>query len=284
MSSKRDADDDDNDYDGDFRGEADDDDDDEDDEDEFIPGAEEAEDDEDHDGLDLMRGKCSLDNDKRLVLQGDGFSLCSTEAFDASCKGSSLLLVGHWQLAGDDPKRKAPPRRINLSVAAASSSMTNTPGKRSETERDSTEEREEMIVFDIQGTEETTGDETIQVFGRVVIGTAAAPHDFTCRMRRITTRTTTTTTAAGSTPQQPAAAASAKKSRHDDDDDDAEGEDADDDVDFDELAALHEEARMPVDAVLNKRYRAGEADQGDGGSASKKRGKTESDDEEDIEF
>jgi hypothetical protein len=281
MSTKGDPDDDD--YDGEFRGDEDEDDED-DDEDEFIPGAEEAEED-DHDGegagLELMQGQISLDGEGKLVLQGEGFSLQSTEHFDSSSQRSSLLLVGPWQLAGADPKLKAPPRRIKLSIAAAAAAVTKV-GKRSETEQHDDVDQK-MLSYEIQGTEETTGEETIQFFGQVVIA-GTEPHDYTCRLRRVIT----TTIAAGSTPPPVvAAAAAAKKSSHNDDndDDDADGEDADDDVDFDELAALHEEAGMSVDAVLNKRYREskGDGDKGEG-SARNKRGKTETDDEEDIEF
>jgi hypothetical protein len=284
MSTKGDPDDDD--YDGEFCGGEEEEDDDEDDEDEFIPGAEEEAEEDDHDGegagLELMQGKISIDIEGKLVLQGEGFNLQSSAPFDSSSPRSSLLLVGPWQLAGADPKLKAPPRRIKLSIAAAAAATAKV-GKRSETEQhDDDVGPKTMLSFEIQGTEETTGDETIQFFGQVVIGTE--PHDYTCRLRRVITKTTMTTTA-GSTP--PAAAAAAKKSSHNDDndDDDADGEDADDDVDFDELAALHEEAGMSVDAVLNKRYResTGDGDKGEG-SASNKRGKTETDDEEDIEF
>jgi hypothetical protein len=251
-----------------------------DDDDEFVPGSEEEEADDDHDEgdnnshLDVLNGKISVDSQGKLVLEGEGYHLQSTEAFEPSKNHSSLLLVGTWQLPGANPKLKAPPRRIQLSLASAVNM-----GKRTGSE-DEINDGNDGQTFDIQGTEEATtanSDETLQLFGQVVIGTKN-PRAFSCRWRRVAVNKTAIV-------QSPQAAAAPKKNNNNkDNDDDEDCEDADDDVDFDELAALHEEARMSVDAVINKRYREGPAERKEEGSPANKRAKGETDDEEDIEF
>jgi hypothetical protein len=98
--------------------------------------------------------------------------------------------------------------------------------------------------------------------------------------------------AASSSPYAAAAAAAAARAStgDDSDDDDVDG-DYDEDVDGDELLALQQEAAMPTDEVLRKRYRGnttgGETDEPyqDGKlSAAKKGRKRDDDDDDDSDY
>jgi hypothetical protein len=80
-----------------------------------------------------------------------------------------------------------------------------------------------------------------------------------CRVRMVASKPASASASAAAASSKPAAAAAASAHRVDDDDEDDEDEDyddADDEVDYEELIALHEDAGLPVDA-LRKRYHSG---------------------------
>jgi hypothetical protein len=83
-----------------------------------------------------------------------------------------------------------------------------------------------------------------------------------CRVRMVASKPASAMAsagaAAGAASKPAAAAAAAHRVDDDDDDEDEDYDDADDEVDYEELIALHEDAGLPVDA-LRKRYHSGAA-------------------------
>jgi hypothetical protein len=116
-----------------------------------------------------------------------------------------------------------------------------------------------------------------------------------CRVRMVASKPASAMAAAGAAAgaaSKPAAAAAASAAAHrvDDDDEDEDYDDADDEVDYEELIALHEDAGLPVD-TLRKRYHSGAAtveDQEDNGKKkakpTPKSGYDDDDDDSDYGF
>jgi hypothetical protein len=114
-----------------------------------------------------------------------------------------------------------------------------------------------------------------------------------CRVRMVASKPASAMAAAGAAAaSKPPAAAAAAAHRVDDDDEDEDEDydDADDEVDYEELIALHEDAGLPVDA-LRKRYHSGantvEEQEDNGKKKAKptpKSGDDEDDDDSDYGF
>jgi hypothetical protein len=108
---------------------------------------------------------------------------------------------------------------------------------------------------------------------------------FLCRVRMVASKPASASAAAS----KPAAAAASAHRVDDDDDEDEDYDDADEEVDYDELIALHEDAGMPVDA-LRKRYHSGAAKEEQEDSGKKKAKPTptpksaDDDDDDDDEY
>jgi hypothetical protein len=79
-----------------------------------------------------------------------------------------------------------------------------------------------------------------------------------CRVRMVASKPASASASAAAASKPAAAAAAHRVDDDDEDDEDEDYDDADDEVDYEELIALHEDAGLPVDA-LRKRYHSGAA-------------------------
>jgi hypothetical protein len=110
-----------------------------------------------------------------------------------------------------------------------------------------------------------------------------------CRVRMVASKPASASAsagAAGAASKPAAAAAAAHRVDDDDEDEDEDYDDADDEVDYEELIALHEDAGLPVDA-LRKRYHSGaaiEEQEDNGKKKAKPTLKSGDDDDDDSDY
>jgi hypothetical protein len=107
-----------------------------------------------------------------------------------------------------------------------------------------------------------------------------------CRVRMVASKPASASASAGAA-SKPAAAAAAHRVDDDDEDEDEDYDDADDEVDYEELIALHEDAGLPVD-TLRKRYHSGaatiEEQEDNGKKKAKPTPKSGDDDDDDSDY
>jgi hypothetical protein len=246
-----------------FLGEDEEEDEDDDDEEaDFVPGDEEEEEEEEEENS--LYGLLRLEGGStgKIVYQGDGFNLTATSditwnLLDRQVKPKeesySVEMYGTCDvtpvLHGKPSPRKL---QVTFSVVDAPPTKSNDDSKLP------------PIYYRVSGHEiDSSGGETLEFQGGYHAGDGKQV-SLVCQTRL---RSNEPSAAAAAAP--PAAAAAA--SRGDDDDDD----DFDDDVNYNELIALHEDAGLSVDA-LRKRMQEGGSD-----SKPAKRGKSTQDDDDD---
>jgi len=266
----------------------DDEDDGDDEEDDFYPGAEEDDDDDDaSEVVPLLDGHLFYGAKHALHYQGEGFHLSSSEAapwniLNANCKlpkdnkddaAKSFDLVMSGPCDFETAGAKATPRTIKVTFAVSPEGPPSTPfGKppRRGRAKGGDEDDEDDIqnskaaaandskapgvyysVFGSQMDEHGSGIDMLQFQGGFYPPTTETEKvALTCQARIVASHPPATPAGAAA----PVAAAAARV--QDDDDDDEADDDADEDVDYNELIALHEDAGMSV-ADLRKRCRGG---------------------------
>jgi len=283
-------------------------DDDDDEEDDFVPGADDEEEDEDEEAevLPILDGHLSLDEDQKLMYQGEGFRLVSTEKVPWNLLDSavvkpphetvSLEMVGPCDVVAlnagaapesSAPQKKATPRTMRVAWTVAddpsgsfivaskanlkSSSDDDNDHDEADGKKASSSEKRPALLYQVYGQEvesSSSSNARLEFRGGYHPSTGGtAPVNLVTQVRVVQQATTPPVAAAAA-----AAAAPNGNSEDEDGDDDAAA------VDYDELIALHEDAGLSVDA-LRKRYRDEPEDE------PKKKGKsTPEDDDDDVEF
>jgi hypothetical protein len=258
---------------------------DDDDEIDFVPGAEEDDDDDEDEALLLLDGELSLDSNQKLRYRGEGFRLESSlpipwNVLDIraaqSFKGSAtqnrtleFVMMGPCDLHPSQGKPTPRTMQVTLTLQDANSSVSILNGKGeivgtqkgNEEEGLTPESKAPSVSYNIYGIQQdANGGDLLEFQGafapvsidsNVDNGTSIA---LVCRVRLLPPAPAAVTTAATS----PAAAVGSTAKDSSDEDFD----DADDEVDYDELIALHEDAGLSVDD-LRKRYH-----EGDGGTTT----------------
>jgi hypothetical protein len=293
--------------------EGDDGDDDDDEEADFVPGDDET-DEEEGTIVPLFHGTLSMDHDKHVHWRGEGFNLTSVEAVPwslldrtaeppwahtttttttntstgsnnnnsqgAACctiqmEGPCDIETGSgnpthrkmevtWSFK--DPKQHSG-RNGDLPIPAGAKKGDD------DTDNDDEEENGPSLYYKVYGRQiGTTKGEIIEFQGGYAPNSSSSEVSLVCQVRVVASQPA----AAAAALEKPPAAAAARVDDTDDDD-----EEADEQVDYDELIALHEDASLSVDA-LRKRYRG---EPGPEASAQKKRGKQmPNDDDEDEDY
>ena len=269
----------------DFIGEEDD----EDDEDDFVPGDEVEDDDDDDDAsstvVPLLDGVLFYGAQHAMHYQGEGFHLASSEAapwnvLDSKVKPESdqceFIMTGpcDFETAG----AKATPRKLKVTFTVSeppTAAVINGSGRDNshdhitrkggkavvqhfEEDGGKHDSKTSGIYYRVFGTQvESNGGDLMEFLGGYYPpSTPEEKVGLVCQVRMIPAATTpgngTTSSPQAAAPQVPMAVAAAA-ARIDDEDDD-EYEEADENVDYNEIIALHEDAGMSVDD-LKKRYR-----------------------------
>lgn len=250
------------------------DDDDDDDEGDFVPGAEEEVDDEEDEVVPILDGQLSLDTERRLHYQGDGFHLTSSSAVTENLVSSSttsmpvtIEMVGPCDIAVDD-HRKPTPRRMQVTWSQSS------PASKSDDDS-----KIPAVYYQVHGRQvpdESAGEE-LEFRGGYEPVAKGSSVNLVCQARIMPA------TAKPAAVAVAAVAAAAGGGDDDDDDEDEDYDDADDAVDVEELIALQQDAGMSVDD-LRKRYHAGNGQNGESESSSKKPKAATGDDDDDSDF
>jgi hypothetical protein len=299
----------------------DDDDDDDEDEDEFIPGADDDDvvesdsDNEDDAIVPLIDGILSLDQSQKLHYRGDCFHLVSTESVQWNLLDGTkrpLTSIYEFQMEGDcdigsnqnnccrsdsiisglEENQKLNCKKFHVTwsvqspedVVLHNDNKRGTNGKaklkRGDDDDDYVDQKLPAFVCHVYMKEiHTTESKETSV---VELNGACNPIlddsnsvNLACR---VVFSPISNNSSVAMSPNRATAASASKRRRHDSDDDDYN---SNDEVDYDELIALHEDAGLPV-ATIQKRYR-GDA----GGGATQKnifKSIPDEDDDDDIGF
>ena len=274
-----------------------------DDEVDFIPGMDEEEEDEEGDAFPLFDGNLFHDEDRKINYQGSSFHLTSDQIvpwnlLDSKVKPKEktccLIMNGPCDLEtmGDG---KQTPRKIEITWTVEDSRSLNggvdekSPAvslKKGDDDNDENDGGKMPTTF-------------YSVFGQQVDASGGDIMEFKggyhpddgkklrllCQVRTIASNVAAEAVAAKPPPPPPvaaaAAAAAAAACLPDEDDEDDDFDDADDQVDYEELIALHEDAGLPVDA-LRKRYRGDT--EGASESLPKKKAARKEDEDDDDDY
>jgi hypothetical protein len=245
------------------------------DEDEFVPGEDDEDDgdyEENAEEANYIQGIVSLDEKLNVQYKGDGFYLSSTASapyhflhakHGASAEDSSssftLIMNGYISIADTDKTKKPTPRQFQVTWQRSKlgEDGTTTIGIDSSTNETMADEKMPALVYHVFG-KQTHDDKTSSSAADLVEfqgdlqpptnDTTTNACDLLCQVRVI--RNNAVAHRSGG---ETAAAAAVAKHRKSEDD---EIEDADEEVDFNEVLALNEESQIPVEA-LRKRYQNG---------------------------
>jgi len=283
-----------------------------DEEDEFVPGADEEDDEEDddvdddedaEDGDDAsgpwLEGRLSLDQEMLLHYQGEGFHLVSTKPvswnlLDQNAKPKDSLyaieMEGPCDIVVDKTEPDNPTHRkmeviwsVHGGVDEPANGTSRSRGRREKrgsngntTEKNGEDSKMPSLCYKVHGRQlETTGKGETTTTAWEFYGSFVPPKDgsndvcLSCRVHMVSGQPHVSAAAAAAKPAAAAAAANAESEEDD--------EDADDEVDYEELIALHEDAGLSVDA-LQKKYRPREEPVN---SMPSKKGKTQSEEDDD---
>ena len=295
-----DYDDDDDDEEEDFQ---DDDDDDDDDEGEFVPGMDDDDEEleEEEEVLPHVHGTLKVDTDGSLVYSSDNgmIDLKSLEpltkeqnpwevnkADDTSMSSLiALEMIGKFELEASDKKYVQRRIRVTLTSTTTTANGAASNGKSFKSTGESDEEdgkkpaasssdKQTTVLYAVHGLEVANGAslQLLEFRGTCVVPQNSSDSvELVCDVRW---------TSAKQVPHVSTAAAAVARKRGADDDDD-EDDEADDQVDYEELIALHEEAGLPVDQL---RKRLAEQQDGGDGAPDKKKGKPADDEDDDYGF
>jgi len=262
-----------------------------DDEADFVPGMDEEDDDEDDDAFPMLDGNLFLDEDQKIHYKGHGFHLTSDQVvpwnlLDSKVKPKEqachLIMNGPCDLESTG-KGKPTPRKIEVTWTLEDSSSLNGGENQKITalSRKKGDESDEKnggkmptTYYRVFGQQIDAPEGDIIEFKGGYHPTDGKKLGLLCQARM----TTSSNVAAGVAAARPAAAVASARTDKDDEDEDDLNE-ADGQVDYDELIALHEDAGLSVDA-LRKRYR-GPTEGADESPPKKKAASKEDDDDDD---
>jgi hypothetical protein len=246
-------------------------DDDEEDEDDFNPGFDDGDEDDDEDYDDelvengvvsLLDGVLSYDEGQKIHYKGNGFHLESVETVshnvldrnDKPPTGNTITVevIGPCDVSnGEGSGKKPTPRKIQLTISVAdpNHAVPKSTLKGDPDPDDDDEEKKPSLYYHVYGREINNPDYGIEFKGGYIPLPGGKEIKLLCHVRTAESAKNSTTT-----PNATASAAAVGKRRKDNDE---EIDDVDEDeIDNNELIALHEEAMLPFEA-LRKRYRNG---------------------------
>lgn len=277
------------------------DDDDDDDEVDFEP--DDDADDEEHEAVaastaaetHFLDGTLRLDCECKLHYKGKGFHLQSVKKIDwnmldrivkpKATDDLSLEMVGHFDIPDDAEKsdRKPTPRKLKVAWTVTEPSVDGKTAILKNGRGEDGDGKMPSWFYQVYGCEmsDTRGTARLEFKGGYH-PTDGNEVSLLCEFRMIKEPVADS---AAMPPTAMAAAAAAGAAGGDSEDEDDYSDDAEDEVDYDELIALHEDAGLSVEA-LRKRYQEdvnGET-QASHEIAKKKRKPTEEEDDDDIEF
>ncbi|KAL7557701.1 hypothetical protein ACA910_018497 [Epithemia clementina (nom. ined.)] len=273
----------------DYIGEEEDDDDEEDD---FVPGEEVEDDDDDDDDasstvVPLLDGVLYFGAQHALHYQGEGFQLAANDSapwniLDSKAKPETdkceLIMAGpcDFETAG----AKATPRKFKVTFMVSEPPTTTsessndhiTKGNRGKSviqhieDDGKSDSKASGIYYKVFGSQiESNGGDLMEFLGGYhPPSTDEEKVGLVCQVRMVPASTTNPAAGAAAVgaaaPVAAAAAAASAATRIDDEEEGDEDEEADEEVDYNELIALHEDAGMSMDD-LKKRYREEEEEE-----------------------